>query len=124
MNSWNIEDEASEPLSKRPLRVFGIAIVAAAIVSAIIYPMSWPLLLLYSCLGGAIGFLGTLDKLPGILSVAILLIITWKGYDWMASIAPQWHSTWWQPGLTLLGAAYVVYLRAFARRALVQSPRK
>jgi hypothetical protein len=91
--------------------------MAAAILSAIIFPMSWQLLLVYICVGGVVGFLSTFDELPKVLAFIILVVFPRMGTDWMAAIAPQWHSTRWEPSMVVLGAMAAVIL-AFIRPPL------
>ena len=108
-------DELSQPLSKGRYSLL-VTVLAAAIVSAIIFPMSWQLLVVYSAVGGVIGFLSTLDELPKILAFIILALVSRMGPEWMAAIAPQWHSTRWEPSMVVLGGMAAVILGAFARR--------
>jgi len=117
MTPWNSHDDRLEPQSTGRYRYL-VALVAAAILSAIIFPMSWQLLLVYICVGGVIGFLSTLDELPRLLALVILAVVSGMGPAWMAAIAPQWHSTRWEPGMVLLGAMAAVHLRGLVRRPL------
>jgi hypothetical protein len=70
--------------------------------------MSWQLLVLYIGIGVVIGFLGTLDELPKLLALIILVVVTYNGQDWMAAIAPHWHSTRSEPPMVMLGAMAAV----------------
>jgi hypothetical protein len=116
MTPLNSQDELSGPISTGRHR-FLIALVVAAILSAIIFPMSWQLFVVYISVGGVIGFLGTLDELPKLLGFIILAVVAYMGPDWMAAIAPQWHSTRVEPSIVVLGAMAVVGL-AFVHRPL------
>ena len=116
MTVLNSQDELSGPISTRRHR-FLIAVVGAAIISAFIFPMSWQLFVVYICVGGVIGFLSTLDELPKLLGFIILVVVAWMGPDWMAAIAPQWHSTRSEPGVVVLGAMAAVSL-AFVHRPI------
>lgn len=116
MSPLNSQDELSGPISTRRHR-FLIAILLAAIVSAFVFPMSWQLFVIYICVGGVIGFLGTLDELPKLLGFIILVLVGYMGPDWMAVIAPQWHSTRSEPALVVLGAMAAVGL-AYVHRPI------
>jgi uncharacterized membrane protein (DUF485 family) len=91
--------------------------VVVAIVSAFIFPMSWQLFVIYICIGGVIGFLGTLDELPKLLGFIILVVVAYMGPDWMATIAPHWHSTRTEPAVVVLGAMAAVGL-AYVHRPI------
>lgn len=116
MTPLNSQDELSGPISTRRHR-FLITLVGAAIISAFIFPMSWQLFVVYICVGGVIGFLSTLDELPKVLAFIILVVVSRMGQDWMAAIAPQWHSTRLEPSMVVLGAMAAVSL-AFVHRPL------
>ena len=109
MTPLNSQDELSGPISTRR-HIFLVALVAVAIVSAFIFPMSWQLFVIYICVGGVIGFLGTLDELPKVLGLIILVLVAYMGPYWMAVIAPQWHSTRVEPAMLVLGAMAAVIL--------------
>lgn len=109
MTPLNSQDELSGPISTRR-HIFIISLVAAAIISAFIFPMSWQLFVIYISVGVVIGFLGTLDELPKLLGLMILILVAYMGPDWMAAIAPQWHSTRSEPGIVVLGAMAAVGL--------------
>jgi len=116
MTPLNSPDELSGPISIGRYR-FLVTVLAAAIISAFIFPMSWQLFVVYIRVGGVIGFLGTLDELPKLLALIILYLVGLMGTDWMEAIAPQWHSTRWEPSLVALGAMSAVIL-AFVHRPL------
>jgi hypothetical protein len=109
MPPLNSQDEISGPVSTAQYR-FLVVLLVAAIVSAFIFPMSWPLFVVYLGIGGVIGFLSTLDELPKLLGFIILVVVSRMGPDWMSSLAPQWHSTRWEPSMMLLGASAAVIL--------------
>jgi hypothetical protein len=116
MNPLNSQDEVSGPISTRR-HIFLIALVAVAIISAFIFPMSWQLLVIYIGVGVAIGFLGTLDELPKLLGFIIFVVVAYMGPDWMAAIAPQWHSTRTEPAMVVLGAMAALAL-AYVHRPI------
>jgi hypothetical protein len=109
MPPLNSQDETSGPISTGQYR-FLVVLLVAAILSAIIFPMSWQLFLVYLGIGGVIGFLSTLDELPKLLGLIILTVVSRMGPDWMSSLAPQWHSTRWEPSMIMLGAIAAVIL--------------
>jgi hypothetical protein len=109
MTFLNSQDEVSGPISTRR-HIFLIILVAAAVISAFIFPMSWQLFVIYISVGVVIGLLGTLDELPKFLGFIILVLVAYLGPDWMAAIAPHWHSTRSEPGIVVLGAMAAVAL--------------
>lgn len=88
MTPLNSQDELSGPITVRRHR-FLIALVAVAIISVFIFPMSWQL----------------------------LVVVAYNGPDWMAAIAPQWHSTRSEPSMVVLGAMGAVIL-AYVHRPI------
>lgn len=116
MTPLNSQDELSGPVSARR-HIFITALVAVAIISAFIFPMSWQLFAIYISVGAMSGFLGTLDELPKFLALSILVVVGYNAPDWMAAIAPQWHSTQSEPALVMLGAMAAVGL-AYVHRPI------
>ncbi len=87
--------------------------LAAAILSAFVFPMSWQLFVVYICVGGVIGFsrlLSTLDELPKVLAFIIMYVVALEGTDWMEAVAPHWYSPRWEPRTVVLGAMAAVML--------------
>ena len=64
------------------------------------------------------------DELPKLLAFIILYVVAQMGPDWMAAVAPQWHSTRWEPGMVMLGAMAAVILGGFIRRRFAAQQRR
>jgi amino acid transporter len=81
------------------------------------FPTFWQPFAIYISLGVVTGFLGTLDELPKFLALIILVLVVYNGPEWMAAIAPQWHSTQSEPALAMMGGMAAVGL-AYVHRPI------
>jgi len=97
------------PSVRRYSRIAGTAVLAGTILSLFVWPVSFPLVLIYSALGLLCGFLGSerLDELGILLSLALMEIGTRPLTNVLIRNAPHWHTTSWQPPL-IAGAAFAL----------------
>jgi hypothetical protein len=116
MAPLNSQDETSGPISTGRHR-FLVVLLVAAILSAFLFPVSWQVFVVYLGIGAVIGFLSTFDDLPKVLGLIILIVVSWMDPKWMSSIAPQSHSSRWEPSMIMLGAMSAVIL-AYVHRPI------
>lgn len=109
MTPWRLDEQQQEStVSRRSRYAVATLLVGGAIMSLFISPMSWPLFLVYTCLGIVAGLLGSLDQPGGFLAVAILLFGVGAVATALNRAAPQWHAEWWQPVLIAVAASVVI----------------
>jgi len=84
--------------------IVAILLITGSIVSLLVAPVSWQLVLVYFSLGMLGAFFNTLDDLGKVL-ILILIVV---GVDWITDelrrLEPQWHVAWWQPILLVAGS--------------------
>lgn len=122
MTPWRLNDEKSESIiSVRFRYTVATLLFAGAIVSLFVSPMSWPLLLIYTCIGIVAGLLGNLSELTAPVAYVILLFGVGAVTTVLNRVTPQWYAAWWQPVLIAVAASVAVGLIPETFRRYVRS---
>lgn len=121
MSPWQLSEKKPESsLSRKSRGVLAILQLGAGAVSLIVSPMAWPLFLIYMCLGIAAGLVMSLGEFPALVALVAVLFGLEAGPPWLGKVVPQWHATWWQPGVVTLTAIALVALTAIVRNFRVK----
>ncbi len=108
--------------SRRSRNTFATLLVISAVVSLLISPMTWPLLVVYGTLGLIVGLLQRLDELAGLVSMPIIVFGLLLVPNWLYRLSPHLTAAWWQPGLIVLGSVALVHLFPLLLRRANQFP--
>lgn len=122
MSPWRLSDEVQESAVVRWILHSGAALlIGSALLTLFISPMSWPLLLIYGCLGILAGFLVRLGQVGGLIVGVTLVFGIGAAASALNRIEPQWSAAWWQPVLiaaaALLAVDYVSKTVRWVRQA-------
>jgi hypothetical protein len=106
---WQLYGDTRESIATRYVRLsLSIVVLTAGIVSVLVSPPFWGVLVIYITLGLVVGVLGNIDELTGIVALLIFLVGVGAGASALGRFAPKWEVAWWQPSLITLGAIAAV----------------
>jgi membrane-bound ClpP family serine protease len=112
-----VRDEGAEsPVSQWSQLAVGGLLLIAAVLSLVISPVSWPLLLIYAGIGVVVGLLEVVSRPTAVVGVLILIFGVQSAANRLSRVAPQWHAAWWQPVLIAVATSVLVYLTSQAVR--------